>query len=83
MSLIFSPQAVLTRLCGCDKLLQSLSVELAQLQMDKVGNSKDLILFRQYMTQVFNLKSHTHTHIEINLLQKGRVVVCCKNDSWQ
>ncbi|KAF7661188.1 hypothetical protein LDENG_00267200 [Lucifuga dentata] len=27
--------AVLTRLCGCDKLLQSLSVELAQLQMDK------------------------------------------------
>ncbi|XP_068439372.1 pleckstrin homology domain-containing family A member 7-like isoform X2 [Clinocottus analis] len=26
---------VLTRLCGCDKLLQSLSVELAQLQMDK------------------------------------------------
>ncbi|XP_042363204.1 pleckstrin homology domain-containing family A member 7 isoform X2 [Plectropomus leopardus] len=29
--------AVLTRLCGCDKLLQSLSVELAQLQMDKDG----------------------------------------------
>ncbi|XP_029703187.1 pleckstrin homology domain-containing family A member 4 isoform X2 [Takifugu rubripes] len=28
---------VLTRLCGCDKLLQSLSVELAQLQMDKDG----------------------------------------------
>ncbi|KAM7381755.1 hypothetical protein PAMA_012549 [Pampus argenteus] len=27
--------AVLTRLCGCDKLLQSLSIELAQLQMDK------------------------------------------------
>ncbi|XP_077359586.1 pleckstrin homology domain-containing family A member 4 [Festucalex cinctus] len=27
--------AVLTRLCGCDKLLQSLSVELSQLQMDK------------------------------------------------
>ncbi|KAM6951172.1 pleckstrin homology domain-containing family A member 4 [Aplochiton taeniatus] len=27
--------AVLTRLCGCDKLLQSLSVELAQLQVDK------------------------------------------------
>ncbi|CAG5907575.1 unnamed protein product [Menidia menidia] len=27
--------AVLTRLCGCDKLLQSLSVELGQLQMDK------------------------------------------------
>ncbi|TKS89903.1 Pleckstrin -like proteiny domain-containing family A member 4 [Collichthys lucidus] len=27
--------AVLTRLCGCDKLLQSLSLELAQLQMDK------------------------------------------------
>ncbi|CAJ1080942.1 pleckstrin homology domain-containing family A member 7 [Xyrichtys novacula] len=27
--------AVLTRLCGCDKLLQSLSVELAQLQLDK------------------------------------------------
>ncbi|XP_024140155.1 uncharacterized protein LOC112153922 [Oryzias melastigma] len=27
--------AVLTRLCGCDKLLQSLSGELAQLQMDK------------------------------------------------
>ncbi|XP_074476215.1 pleckstrin homology domain-containing family A member 4 isoform X3 [Sebastes fasciatus] len=26
---------VLTRLCGCDKLLQSLSIELAQLQMDK------------------------------------------------
>ncbi|KAM8729678.1 pleckstrin homology domain-containing family A member 4 isoform 2-T2 [Acanthopagrus schlegelii] len=26
---------VLTRLCGCDKLLQSLSLELAQLQMDK------------------------------------------------
>ncbi|XP_031699840.1 pleckstrin homology domain-containing family A member 4 isoform X2 [Anarrhichthys ocellatus] len=26
---------VLTRLCGCDKLLQTLSVELAQLQMDK------------------------------------------------
>ncbi|XP_059181143.1 pleckstrin homology domain-containing family A member 7 [Centropristis striata] len=26
---------VLTRLCGCDKLLQSLSMELAQLQMDK------------------------------------------------
>ncbi|XP_019939183.2 pleckstrin homology domain-containing family A member 4 isoform X3 [Paralichthys olivaceus] len=26
---------LLTRLCGCDKLLQSLSVELAQLQMDK------------------------------------------------
>lgn len=32
-----SSQTVLTRLCGCDKLLQSLSVELAQLQMDKVG----------------------------------------------
>ncbi|KAM9774252.1 pleckstrin homology domain-containing family A member 4 isoform 3-T3 [Syngnathus typhle] len=30
--------AVLTRLCGCDKLLQSLSVELAQLQMDKVDS---------------------------------------------
>ncbi|XP_068162328.1 pleckstrin homology domain-containing family A member 4 isoform X2 [Antennarius striatus] len=27
--------AVLTRLCGCDKLLQSLSFELAQLQIDK------------------------------------------------
>ncbi|XP_028332740.1 pleckstrin homology domain-containing family A member 4 isoform X2 [Gouania willdenowi] len=27
--------AVLTRLCGCDKLLQSLSVELAQLTMEK------------------------------------------------
>ncbi|XP_056157637.1 pleckstrin homology domain-containing family A member 7 [Lampris incognitus] len=27
--------AVLTRLCGCDKLLQALSVELAQLQVDK------------------------------------------------
>uniref|UniRef100_A0A3P9J9C0 PH domain-containing protein n=1 Tax=Oryzias latipes TaxID=8090 RepID=A0A3P9J9C0_ORYLA len=27
--------AVLTRLCGCDKLLQSLSGELAQLQIDK------------------------------------------------
>ncbi|XP_026172265.1 pleckstrin homology domain-containing family A member 4 isoform X2 [Mastacembelus armatus] len=27
--------AVLTRLCGCDKLLQHLSVELAQLQIDK------------------------------------------------
>ncbi|KAJ7984556.1 hypothetical protein DPEC_G00356020 [Dallia pectoralis] len=27
--------AVLTRLCGCDKLLQSLSLELAQLQLDK------------------------------------------------
>ncbi|XP_072312090.1 pleckstrin homology domain-containing family A member 4 [Eucyclogobius newberryi] len=26
---------VLTRLCGCDKLLQSLSMELAQLQIDK------------------------------------------------
>lgn len=60
MSLILSPQAVLTRLCGCDKLLQSLSVELAQLQMDKVGNSKDLILYRQYTTQAFNLKTHTY-----------------------
>ncbi|KAM4624496.1 pleckstrin homology domain-containing family A member 4-like [Polymixia lowei] len=29
--------AVLTRLCGCDKLLQSLSIELAQLQVDKVS----------------------------------------------
>ncbi|XP_028989373.1 uncharacterized protein si:ch211-234p6.5 isoform X2 [Betta splendens] len=29
--------AVLTRLCGCAKLLQSLSVELDQLQMDKDG----------------------------------------------
>jgi len=38
MSLAFPLQAVLTRLCGCDKLLQSLSVELAQLQMDKVSN---------------------------------------------
>ncbi|XP_062269627.1 pleckstrin homology domain-containing family A member 6 isoform X3 [Platichthys flesus] len=27
--------ALLTRLCGCDKLLQSLSIELSQLQMDK------------------------------------------------
>ncbi|XP_019902324.1 uncharacterized protein si:ch211-234p6.5 isoform X3 [Esox lucius] len=27
--------AVLTRLCGCDKLLQSLSLELAKLQLDK------------------------------------------------
>nr|XP_057918160.1 uncharacterized protein si:ch211-234p6.5 [Doryrhamphus excisus] len=27
--------AVLTRLCGCDKLLQSLSLELSHLQMDK------------------------------------------------
>ncbi|XP_061078561.1 uncharacterized protein si:ch211-234p6.5 isoform X2 [Conger conger] len=27
--------AVLTRLCGCDKLLQSLSLEIAQLQADK------------------------------------------------
>nr|XP_046225090.1 pleckstrin homology domain-containing family A member 4 isoform X6 [Oncorhynchus gorbuscha] len=27
--------AVLTRLCGCDKLLQSLSLELAHLQVDK------------------------------------------------
>lgn len=34
-----SSQTVLTRLCGCDKLLQSLSVELAQLQMDKVGGT--------------------------------------------
>lgn len=38
LSLICPLQAVLTRLCGCDKLLQSLSVELAQLQMDKVSN---------------------------------------------
>lgn len=30
-------QVLLTRLCGCDKLLQSLSEELAQLQMDKVA----------------------------------------------
>lgn len=36
--LIFPLQAVLTRLCGCDKLLQSLSLELAQLQMDKVSD---------------------------------------------
>ncbi|XP_053721923.1 pleckstrin homology domain-containing family A member 6 isoform X3 [Synchiropus splendidus] len=27
--------AVLTRLCGCDKLMQTLSLELGQLQMDK------------------------------------------------
>ncbi|KAG5854671.1 hypothetical protein ANANG_G00040280 [Anguilla anguilla] len=27
--------AVLTRLCGCDKLLQSLSIEMAELQADK------------------------------------------------
>ena len=32
-------QAVLTRLCGCDKLLQALSMELAQLQVDKVSPS--------------------------------------------
>lgn len=37
-TLNFPLQAVLTRLCGCDKLLQSLSVELAQLQMDKVSS---------------------------------------------
>ena len=35
---VFSLQALLTRLCGCDKLLQSLSIELSQLQMDKVSN---------------------------------------------
>ncbi len=29
-------QVVLTRLCGCDKLLQSVSLQLAQLQADKV-----------------------------------------------
>ncbi|XP_056433487.1 pleckstrin homology domain-containing family A member 4 isoform X3 [Gadus chalcogrammus] len=29
--------AVLTRLCGCDKLLQALSMELAQLQVDKIS----------------------------------------------
>uniref|UniRef100_W5LXV8 PH domain-containing protein n=1 Tax=Lepisosteus oculatus TaxID=7918 RepID=W5LXV8_LEPOC len=28
-------QAVLTRLCGCDKLLQSLAIEMAQLRADK------------------------------------------------
>lgn len=36
-------QAVLTRLCGCDKLLQSLSIELAQLQADKVSLSQQLV----------------------------------------
>ncbi|XP_062330966.1 uncharacterized protein si:ch211-234p6.5 isoform X2 [Osmerus eperlanus] len=35
LSLESDADAVLTRLCGCDKLLQSLSIELAQLQVDK------------------------------------------------
>lgn len=34
--LLFVCQVVLTRLCGCDKLLQSVSMQLAQLQSDKV-----------------------------------------------
>ncbi|KAL0984377.1 hypothetical protein UPYG_G00140660 [Umbra pygmaea] len=38
---------VLTRLCGCDKLLQSLSLELAQLQVDK-----DSVQFALEMTRM-------------------------------
>ncbi|KAK6302122.1 hypothetical protein J4Q44_G00281750 [Coregonus suidteri] len=38
--------AVLTRLCGCDKLLQSLSLELAQLQVDKYSVQRALEMTR-------------------------------------
>lgn len=48
-------QAVLTRLCGCDKLLQSLSVELAQLQMDKVS---DWTVSLALSPQIFTVMSH-------------------------
>jgi len=53
---------VLTRLCGCDKLLQSLSVELAQLQMDKVGNNKNTHL---KLFLIINCKKHIVTGLRV------------------
>ncbi|XP_072229760.1 pleckstrin homology domain-containing family A member 4 [Leuresthes tenuis] len=60
--------AVLTRLCGCDKLLQSLSVELAQLQMDKDGVQCALEVSR---LQVEEWKSQGPRALEEALTQKA------------
>lgn len=60
--------AVLTRLCGCDKLLQSLSVELAQLQMDKDSVQCALEVSR---LQLEEWKSHGPQAHEEALTQKA------------
>jgi len=61
------PQVVLTRLCGCDKLLQAVSMQLAQLQADKVchtNRSHTLIMHALNITQIFlpalSLSSEEH-----------------------
>ncbi|KAM4525248.1 pleckstrin homology domain-containing family A member 4 isoform 2-T2 [Odontesthes bonariensis] len=60
--------AVLTRLCGCDKLLQSLSIELAQLQMDKDSVQCALEVSR---LQVEEWKSQGPRALEEALTQKA------------
>lgn len=55
---------MLTRLCGCDKLLQSLSLELAHLQVDKVST--------------FSLQFPFHSiHIVLAFLLYNNSADCC------
>ncbi|XP_061562243.1 pleckstrin homology domain-containing family A member 6 [Phycodurus eques] len=69
--------AVLTRLCGCDKLLQSLSVELSQLQMDKDSVQCALEVLRLQLEDWSNqgLRAHEDALTQKALLQEELVTI--------
>ncbi|XP_077482554.1 pleckstrin homology domain-containing family A member 4 [Stigmatopora argus] len=69
--------AVLTRLCGCDKLLQSLSVELSQLQMDKDSIQCALEVLRLQLEDWSNLgpRAHEEAVSQKVLLQEELVTI--------
>ncbi|XP_041670764.1 pleckstrin homology domain-containing family A member 7 isoform X2 [Cheilinus undulatus] len=69
--------AVLTRLCGCDKLLQSLSIELAQLQMDKDSVHCALEVSRLQLEEWKSqgLRAHEEALTQKALLQEELVTI--------
>nr|XP_029133955.1 pleckstrin homology domain-containing family A member 7-like [Labrus bergylta] len=69
--------AVLTRLCGCDKLLQSLSIELAQLQLDKDSVHCALEVSRLQLEEWKSqgLRAHEEALAQKALLQEELVTI--------
>ncbi|XP_061667099.1 pleckstrin homology domain-containing family A member 4-like [Syngnathoides biaculeatus] len=70
--------AALTRLCGCDKLLQSLSVELSQLQMDKESVQCALEVLRLQLEDLSNQgprRVHDEALTQKILLQEELVAI--------
>ncbi|KAK7919693.1 hypothetical protein WMY93_010977 [Mugilogobius chulae] len=68
---------VLTRLCGCDKLLQSLSMELAQLQIDKDSVHCALEVSRLQLEEWKNQSPQVYEEVitEKALLQEDLVTI--------